>query len=173
MTHARETITFAFADTPVGRCLIASSPTGIVWLAIVPREDDALAALSRAFPRAEIVAGRPAGLAEAIARVEDASRAGVPGLDLRGTPFQLAVWEALLAIPAGQTRSYADVARAIGRPTAARAVAQACGANRVGVIVPCHRVIGSDGSLTGFAGGTDLKRALLVREGAWPPRVRS
>ena len=87
-------------------------------------------------------------------------------LDLRGTDFQRAVWEALLAIPYGETRSYGDIAAAIGRPRAARPVGQAVGANPVGVIVPCHRVIGSDGRLTGYGGGLDLKRALLRLEGA-------
>ncbi|MFP4394634.1 MAG: methylated-DNA--[protein]-cysteine S-methyltransferase [Anaerolineales bacterium] len=86
-------------------------------------------------------------------------------LDLRGTDFQRAVWEALLAIPYGETRAYGDIAAAIGRPRAARPVGQAVGANPVGVIVPCHRVIGSDGRLTGFGGGLDLKRALLRLEG--------
>ena len=86
-------------------------------------------------------------------------------LDLRGADFQRAVWEALLAIPYGETRAYGDIAAAIGRPRAARPVGQAVGANPVGVIVPCHRVIGHDGRLTGFGGGLDLKRALLRLEG--------
>ncbi|NBD35189.1 MAG: methylated-DNA--[protein]-cysteine S-methyltransferase [Chloroflexi bacterium] len=86
-------------------------------------------------------------------------------LDLRGADFQRAVWEALLTIPYGETCSYGDVAAAIGRPRAARPVGQAVGANPVGVIVPCHRVIGSDGRLTGYGGGLDLKRALLRLEG--------
>jgi len=89
---------------------------------------------------------------------------GVP-LDLVGTPFQLAAWQALLAIPYGRTRSYAEQARAIGRPTATRAVAAANGQNKVSIVVPCHRVIGSDGSLTGFGGGLPRKQALLALEG--------
>jgi O-6-methylguanine DNA methyltransferase len=86
-------------------------------------------------------------------------------LDLHGTDFQQSVWKELLRIPAGSTRSYGDVARAIGKPTATRAVAQACGANPVPVIVPCHRVIQSDGGIGGFTGGLHIKRALLGAEG--------
>jgi methylated-DNA-[protein]-cysteine S-methyltransferase len=93
------------------------------------------------------------------------TRFDVP-LDLHGTPFQVAVWQALLCIERGQTQSYADIARAVGRTTAVRAVGAAVGKNPVSVIVPCHRVIGSDGSLTGYAGGLDRKRALLRCEGA-------
>jgi methylated-DNA-[protein]-cysteine S-methyltransferase len=82
-------------------------------------------------------------------------------LALRGTPFQLGVWRELLRIPYGETRSYAQIAKAIGRPAAIRAVGAANGANPIPIIVPCHRVIGSNGSLTGFGGGIDVKRWLL------------
>jgi O-6-methylguanine DNA methyltransferase len=85
-------------------------------------------------------------------------------LDLQGTAFQLRVWNALLQIPYGETRSYAEIARAVGAPKAVRAVGAANGANPVGIIVPCHRVIGSNGGLTGFGGGLDLKRRLLALE---------
>ncbi len=90
-------------------------------------------------------------------------------LDLVGTPFQLAVWRQLQAIPYGEVRSYADVARAAGRPDAVRAVGAANGSNPVPIIVPCHRVIGSSGALTGFGGGLDWKRRLLATEnpGRW------
>lgn len=86
----------------------------------------------------------------------------------RGTDFQLQVWEALLAIPHGQTRSYGEIARAIGRPSAFRAVGAANGANPLPIVIPCHRVIGSDGSLTGFGGGLDIKRWLLAHENRLP-----
>jgi len=85
-------------------------------------------------------------------------------LEWQGTPFQIAVWKALCAIPYGETVSYAEVARQIGKPSAIRAVARAIGRNLVGIIIPCHRVVGSDGSLTGFAGGLDTKAALLSLE---------
>jgi O-6-methylguanine DNA methyltransferase len=87
-------------------------------------------------------------------------------LDLRGTDFQLACWRALVAIPYGETRSYADIARAVGRPTGFRAVGMANNRNPVAIVVPCHRVIASDGSLCGYGGGLDLKRKLLELEGA-------
>ncbi len=86
-------------------------------------------------------------------------------LDLRGTPFQIAVWEELYRIPYGETRTYAEIAHAIGRPTAVRAVGAANGANPVAIIVPCHRVIGSNGSLTGYGGGLPTKAWLLALEG--------
>jgi methylated-DNA-[protein]-cysteine S-methyltransferase len=94
-------------------------------------------------------------------------------LDLQGTPFQRAVWQALLAIDAGTTRSYADIAREIGKPVAMRAVGAAVGKNPVSILVPCHRVIGSDGSLTGYAGGLDRKTALLRLEAARIPAART
>lgn len=87
-------------------------------------------------------------------------------LDLLGTPFQQAVWKALLAIPAGSTRSYGDIAKGMAAASAVRAVGGAVGRNPVSVIVPCHRVVGGDGSLTGYAGGTERKLALLKLEGA-------
>lgn len=87
-------------------------------------------------------------------------------LDLQGTPFQIAVWQALPALPAGATGSYGEVAARIGRPAAVRAVGVAIGANPVAIVVPCHRVIGRDGTLTGYAGGLDRKAALLRHESA-------
>ena len=112
---------------------------------------------------------------QAAARALDAYLAGQPlpslAFDLHGTPFQRAIWQALLAIPAGQTRTYAQMAQAAGSPAAVRAAGAAIGRNPVSVFVPCHRVLGRDGSLTGYAGGLDRKRALLVLEGALPARA--
>lgn len=85
-------------------------------------------------------------------------------LNLNGTPFQLSVWHELSLIPYGQTRSYSEIARRIGRPKAVRAVANACHLNPISIIIPCHRVIGADGSLTGYAAGLDIKRRLLALE---------
>jgi O-6-methylguanine DNA methyltransferase len=93
-------------------------------------------------------------------------------LDLRGTPFQVSVWEELYRIPYGQTRTYAQIAERVGRPQAVRAVGAANGANPVAVIVPCHRVIGSNGTLTGYGGGLPMKHALLRLEGASLPGER-
>jgi AraC family transcriptional regulator of adaptative response/methylated-DNA-[protein]-cysteine methyltransferase len=85
-------------------------------------------------------------------------------LDLRGTAFQLRVWQALRAIPRGQTRTYSQLARDLGDPKATRAVARACATNRVSIVVPCHRVVGASGSLTGYRWGVDRKRQLLAAE---------
>lgn len=90
-------------------------------------------------------------------------------LDLYGTPFQVSVWKEMLKIPPGSTRSYAEVARRIGRPRAFRAVAQACGANPVPIVVPCHRVVASGGKLGGYTGGIEKKLALLASEGVSDP----
>jgi methylated-DNA-[protein]-cysteine S-methyltransferase len=87
-------------------------------------------------------------------------------LDPRGTPFQLSVWDALRRIPYGHTRTYGDLARSLERPTAFRAVGAANGRNPIPIIIPCHRAVGSDGSLTGFGGGLEVKQQLLVLEGA-------
>jgi len=92
-------------------------------------------------------------------------------LDVRGTDFQRRVWAAVAAIPYGETRAYAEIARAMGRPAAARAVGAANGANPLPLVVPCHRVIGSDGSLAGYGGGLDVKRKLLEMEKQETPRV--
>jgi methylated-DNA-[protein]-cysteine S-methyltransferase len=94
---------------------------------------------------------------------------GTIALDPAGTPFQQAVWRALRAIPLGRTCTYGDIAAAIGRPAASRAVGAAIGRNPVGIVVPCHRVIGRDGTLTGYAGGLDRKQRLLAHEKATPP----
>src|ERR1019366_3190908 len=94
-------------------------------------------------------------------------------LELRGTDFQLACWRALLAIPYGETRTYADVARAVGKPNAFRAVGMANNRNPIAIVVPCHRVIASDGTLCGYGGGLDVKRKLLELEGALTRRLAS
>lgn len=93
-------------------------------------------------------------------------------LDLHGSPFQLRVWNALLAVPYGETRSYRDIAASIGAPSAVRAVGAANGANPVAIVVPCHRIIGSGGKLTGYGGGLPLKKRLLELEAHWAWRSR-
>jgi AraC family transcriptional regulator, regulatory protein of adaptative response / methylated-DNA-[protein]-cysteine methyltransferase len=121
------------------------------------------------FPRAEIERDDIAlsGAIDAVAaRIAGRPTGGSLALDLQGTEFQREVWNELLAIPAGETKSYLDIAQAINRPKATRAVAQACGANPVAVVVPCHRVIMSDGSIGGYSGLPGVKRALLEAEGA-------
>jgi len=148
-------------DSPVGPLCAAATSQGIAWLAfdgVGPDETDVpldpaqpwLARLGRELERYWL---------DGLRRFE------VP-LDLQGTDFQLAVWQALTEIPPGQTRSYADIAGRIGRPNAVRAVGAANGANPVAIVVPCHRVIGRDGTLTGYAGGLPRKQALLQHESA-------
>lgn len=149
--------------SPVGVLTLAASGQGLA--AVLWEKDDP--ARVRLGPRAE-ASGHP--VLEAAARQLDDYFAGrrqrfdLP-LDFRGTDFQKQVWAALLAIPYGETRSYADIARAIGRPSATRAVGAANGRNPLSIIAPCHRVIGSNGALTGFAGGLAAKRHLLALEG--------
>jgi O-6-methylguanine DNA methyltransferase len=155
-------------ESPIGALRIASTGTGLAYLDLPRSGGRGFAGwLSRVAPGAK----RNAAFApnrEAIRQVLEYLEGkrtdfDVP-LDLRGTPFQQAVWSALLAIPYGETRSYADVARSVGKPDAVRAVGTANGANPVPLIVPCHRVIQSGGKLGGYGGGLDLKRRLLAME---------
>ncbi|HVH33057.1 MAG TPA: methylated-DNA--[protein]-cysteine S-methyltransferase, partial [Tahibacter sp.] len=122
-------------------------------------------------------AGRDEWLARVIAEVHaghgwgERSEAPLPPFDLRATAFQWRVWQALTRIPAGETRSYSEIADAIGAPRAARAVARACATNRLAVLVPCHRVVREDGSLGGYRWGLARKRRLLARETEVAPRA--
>lgn len=152
--------------TSLGACIVAASPRGLCWLALGNDPEALRAALRRRWPlAAEVQAPGGQVLQCALAVVEDPATAHRLPLDLRGTPFQLGVWAQLQRIPAGSVLSYAELARRIGRPTAFRAVAQACGANPVVVLVPCHRVIASHGGLGGFGFGLAIKCELLRREG--------
>jgi len=151
-----------FLDSPLGLLKIVYNESALEEILFLDQVDEV---------RAGSVADQPPFVGQFAAELEayfngKLQTFSVPiNLD-RGTDFQRRVWQALLAIPYGQTRSYASQARAIGRPSATRAVAAANGQNKVSIIVPCHRVIGSDGSLTGFGGGLPRKRALLALEGA-------
>ena len=158
------TIRFAVADTALGRLLVAATDKGICSLNF----DDDEARLRRRFPNATILAddGSIAPLvAQALSQIDKPGVHELP-IDVRGTAFQERVWAELRKIPPGETRSYADIAAAIGDPKATRAVGTANGSNPVAVLVPCHRVIRSDGSLGGYAGGLERKRKLLAAEGA-------
>ncbi|MDF7777752.1 bifunctional DNA-binding transcriptional regulator/O6-methylguanine-DNA methyltransferase Ada [Sphingomonas sp. AOB5] len=159
------TIRWTLAETSLGPLLIAATDKGLCRVAF----DEDQFALARRFPAAEIVQGG-AALAALAARV--VSEVETPGrdldlpIDVQGTAFQEAVWEALRAIPQGETRSYAQLAAAAGNPKAVRAVGTACGSNHVAVLIPCHRVTRTDGGVGGYAYGPDRKRVLLKREGA-------
>ncbi|WP_310467791.1 methylated-DNA--[protein]-cysteine S-methyltransferase [Sphingomonas sp.] len=160
-----ETIRFATLDTPLGPMLVAATAKGICRLTF----DEDVAALRGRFPNAEIVpadAAMASLISGVLTAIETPSAMPELPLDVRGTAFQEAVWRELRKIPAGQTRSYADIAAAVGQPGAVRAVGTANGSNPIAVLVPCHRVIRSDGSLGGYAGGLDRKRQLLDAEGA-------
>lgn len=158
-----ETIRWTRFDSPLGRMLIAVTSKGICRLTF----DDSEEALKRLFPKATVVEDG-GGLRElvegALAAIERPSAAPEVPLDVAGTAFQEAVWRELRKIPPGETRSYAQIAAAIGQPKAVRAVGSANGDNHVAVLIPCHRVIRSDGSLGGYAGGLDRKRKLLEGE---------
>jgi AraC family transcriptional regulator of adaptative response/methylated-DNA-[protein]-cysteine methyltransferase len=163
-------IKFTTGTTPLGSALVAATDKGVCTVSLRESEAGAEESLRARFPKAEIRRDDAA-----LKRSLDAVRERIAGrkldsalplpLDLQGTEFQREVWNELLSIPAGKTRSYLDVAQAIKRPKATRAVAQACGANPVAVVVPCHRVVMSDGSLGGYSGLPGVKKALLEAEG--------
>ncbi|MCC6718158.1 MAG: bifunctional DNA-binding transcriptional regulator/O6-methylguanine-DNA methyltransferase Ada [Acetobacteraceae bacterium] len=164
---AGEEIRTAFADCPFGRLLVGATASGVCFLGFAEPDDALMGDLRRRFPRATVVAD-DAGLAEVLAAVlsfiaEPREALALP-LDLRGTAFQVRVWEALRRIPPGETRTYGELARMIGNPKAVRAVARSCATNPVSLAVPCHRVVGSDGDLTGYRWGVPRKREMLARE---------
>jgi methylated-DNA-[protein]-cysteine S-methyltransferase len=154
--------------TPVGTVLLVTDGEGAVRaLDFDDYEDRMLRLLARHYGPVTLSQGAaPAGVRAAITAYFDGDRQALDGIAVRtgGTDFQRQVWAALRAIPAGETRSYGQLAVAIDRPKAVRAVGLANGANPVGIIVPCHRVIGANGSLTGYAGGLDRKTWLLAHE---------
>jgi AraC family transcriptional regulator of adaptative response/methylated-DNA-[protein]-cysteine methyltransferase len=164
-------IHWTLIDTTIGRALVAATDRGICAVALGEDETKLLAELREEFPQAELFrvqAGRDEFLAPRVRAVADAL-AGLSGhvsLELIGTAFQQRVWQALMKIPRGQTRSYAELAAALGQPRAARAVARACAQNRLAVLVPCHRIIRGDGSLGGYRWGLPVKDELLQRERA-------
>jgi AraC family transcriptional regulator of adaptative response/methylated-DNA-[protein]-cysteine methyltransferase len=168
---AGERIGWATAASPFGRVIVGATERGLCWLALAATAAEAEASLREEFPLAEL--RRDPSLARlvdaAVASVTDGRGAGKSGsepkaLDLRGTAFQLRVWQALRTIPRGETRTYSQLAREMGMPKATRAVARACALNRVSVLVPCHRVVGASGSLTGYRWGVERKRQLLEAE---------
>lgn len=164
---AGEVIRTAIADCPFGRLLVGATATGVCFLGFAEPDDALLGDLRRRFPQAVVVADDD-GLVETVRAVldfiDEPKQALALPLDLRGTAFQLRVWAALRRIPLGQTRSYGELARAIDAPRAIRAVARSCATNPVSLAVPCHRVVASDGDLTGYRWGVPRKRELLARE---------
>jgi AraC family transcriptional regulator of adaptative response/methylated-DNA-[protein]-cysteine methyltransferase len=161
------TVRWTTFDSPLGQMLIAATEKGICRLTF----DDSEASLRRLFPNATIVhddGGLKQLVEGALAAIERPAAAPELPIDVAGTAFQEAVWRELRKIPLGETRSYAEIAAAIGQPKAVRAVGTANGDNHVAVLIPCHRVIRSDGSLGGYGGGIERKKKLLAAEGHSP-----
>jgi AraC family transcriptional regulator of adaptative response/methylated-DNA-[protein]-cysteine methyltransferase len=166
-----ERIGFASARTPFGWMIVGATERGLCWLSLAGSKSDAEKTIRNEFPEAAL--RRDQALARwidaAIAAVREGSdlvqnQGSAERLDLRGTIFQLRVWQALRQIPRGQTRSYSQLARELGDPNATRAVARACATNRVALLVPCHRVVGVSGSLTGYRWGVERKQRILEAE---------
>ena len=160
-------IAYTITDAPVGRVLVATTDRGVCAVELGDSDGEVLRALQSDFPRATIERSdgdHRAWVEAVIDRVRDPRRETDVPLDLAGSAFQLRVWKALQEIPAGEQRSYRDIAAAIGQPSASRAVARACATNRVAVVVPCHRVVRGDGDLAGYKWGVERKRRLLAKE---------
>ena len=167
-----ERIGFASARTPFGWMIVGATERGLCWLSLADTKSDAEKSLRAEFPAATLrrdpslswlvdSAIESVGSGDSFVQNENATK-----LDLRGTVFQLRVWQALRQIPRGETRSYSQLAREMGEPKATRAVARACALNRVALLVPCHRVVGANGSLTGYRWGVERKQQLLKAERA-------
>jgi len=161
---AGKTIRFAVVESALGPLLVAATDRGLCRISF----DEDEAALRARFPQARVVPGDAdfaALVARVVALVDDPARPADLPVDVAGTAFQQAVWAALRAIPAGETRTYSEIAAAVDRPAAVRAAGTACGDNSLAVLIPCHRVLRRDGSLGGYAYGLARKQALLEREG--------
>jgi AraC family transcriptional regulator, regulatory protein of adaptative response / methylated-DNA-[protein]-cysteine methyltransferase len=160
-------IRFAVGDCSLGSILVAQSPKGVCAILLGDDPEGLVRELQDRFPRATLVGGDATfekTVATVVGFVEQPARGlGLP-LDVRGTAFQQRVWQALRQIPVGSTATYAEIAARIGARESARAVAQACGANALAVAIPCHRVVRTDGSLSGYRWGVERKRSLLSKE---------
>jgi AraC family transcriptional regulator of adaptative response/methylated-DNA-[protein]-cysteine methyltransferase len=160
-------IRFAVGQCWLGSILVAATEKGVCAILIGEDAEALVRDLQDTFPKARLIGGDAAFealIAKVVGLVEAPARGLDLPLDVRGTAFQQRVWQALRAIPAGSTATYAEIAERIGRPAAARAVAQACASNSLAVAIPCHRVVRSDGALSGYRWGIARKRALLERE---------
>jgi AraC family transcriptional regulator of adaptative response/methylated-DNA-[protein]-cysteine methyltransferase len=162
-----EEIRFAVGQTSLGAILVASSKKGVAAILLGDDPDELVRNLQDRFPNAQLIGADgeyEALIARIVGFIETPGTSLALPLDVRGSAFQQRVWQALQEIPSGETISYAEVARRIGSPNAVRAVAGACAANHLAVAIPCHRVVRSDGSLSGYAWGIERKRALLDLE---------
>jgi AraC family transcriptional regulator of adaptative response/methylated-DNA-[protein]-cysteine methyltransferase len=162
-------IKFTTGQSSLGAVVVAASDKGLCAVSVLESAEEAENRIRFRFPKADIIRDDGelrSALETVLARISGGGFDREVPLDLHGTEFQREVWGQLLSIPAGSTRTYLDIAQAIDRPKATRAVAQACGANPVAVVVPCHRVVMSDGSIGGYSGLPGVKKALLQAEGA-------
>jgi AraC family transcriptional regulator, regulatory protein of adaptative response / methylated-DNA-[protein]-cysteine methyltransferase len=170
---ARDRIAYTIVGSPIGRMLLAATPRGVCSIRFADEDGRLLSDLYAEFPRAEAIERDDGALRDLAAAVLRNLHGSQPHLDLpidiRATSFQRRVWEAIRTIPYGETRTYAEIAAAVGKPAAARAVGQACGANPVSIIIPCHRVVASGGGLGGYGWGLERKRWLLRHEADTPP----
>jgi len=160
-------VRYAIDDCSLGRCLVAESERGICAILLGDNDAELVEELATVFPKAEHAPLDDAfarRIHQVIASIDDRAVPLALPLDIRGTAFQQRVWQALRHIPCGETASYQQVAQAIGQPGAVRAVAGACAANTLAIVIPCHRVVRSDGALSGYRWGTERKALLLKRE---------
>lgn len=174
-------IRYATGSCDLGTALIAATPRGVCAIMLGDSPEPLVEDLRRRFPAARLIEAATdpefaRAFAQIVRMIESPAQSFDLPLDVYGTDFQRRVWEALRAIPIGTTLTYSELAERIGQPRAVRATASACGANPVAVAIPCHRVVGRDGKLTGYRWGIERKRALLTREGhdpAAPARVHA
>jgi methylated-DNA-[protein]-cysteine S-methyltransferase len=163
-----DTVALATTDSPIGELTVAARGPKVCLVHFGPIDKYVRTALATWYPDAPVESGDdPGGVVSVLARYFDGDLASLDEVDveLHGTSFQQRVWNALRTVTAGTTASYAELAGRVGAPAAVRAVGAANGANPVAVVLPCHRIIGSNGSLTGYGGGLDRKRWLLDHEG--------
>ncbi|MGB8844393.1 MAG: methylated-DNA--[protein]-cysteine S-methyltransferase [Terracidiphilus sp.] len=168
-----EQIGYASARTPFGWMIVGATDRGLCWLSLAETKTEAEKSLRAEFPLANLrrdpklarwIDAATQSVREGTDLVRGAAASQVQRLDLRGTVFQLRVWQALKQIPRGETRTYSQLAREMGIPKSTRAVARACAVNRVAIVVPCHRVVGASGSLTGYRWGVERKQQILEAE---------
>jgi AraC family transcriptional regulator of adaptative response/methylated-DNA-[protein]-cysteine methyltransferase len=160
-------IRFAFADSPLGRMLIAATERGVCSIQFADSDGELIEGLKREFPfavRKPDESGLQVWVESVLSQMQGRELSATLPLDIRATAFQRRVWTHLQSIPFGTTKSYVEVAKAIGQPTASRAVARACAGNPVAVAIPCHRVVRADGSMSGYRWGVERKKMLLELE---------
>jgi AraC family transcriptional regulator, regulatory protein of adaptative response / methylated-DNA-[protein]-cysteine methyltransferase len=163
------TVHYTIVPVSLGLLLVAVTERGICGVSLGDSEESLVAGLRAELPAAELVRAsdsRDRLVDAVVAHVEGEASGDELPLDVRATAFQWQVWRALQRIPEGATRTYQEIARELGQPSAARAVARACASNRVAILIPCHRVVRGDGGLGGYRWGVARKAALLAREGA-------